>query len=92
MSSDNIQVTFVRVTEDSRCPTDVQCAWAGRAVIDIQVSPTGGGPGAVQLTLGGTSSATFGDYTVDLRDLDPSPVSTGEIEQDEYVATLIVSK
>src|SRR6188472_4161830 len=27
------QLTFVKLTGDSRCPTNVQCVWAGSAVI-----------------------------------------------------------
>ncbi|MBT8262187.1 MAG: hypothetical protein KJO05_05150 [Bacteroidia bacterium] len=32
------QITFAEVLEDSRCPTDVQCVWAGRARVLILVS------------------------------------------------------
>src|SRR5512141_1108328 len=51
-SSDNVSITFVGVSEDSRCPSGVQCAWAGQAVVQIKVSPTGGGPGTADLVLG----------------------------------------
>src|SRR5690349_4901620 len=56
--SEPLEVTFVNVTEDSRCPTGVQCFWAGQAIITIKVAPTGGGPGTVPLTLGGGKAGT----------------------------------
>ncbi|HSM14607.1 MAG TPA: hypothetical protein VLA66_11125 [Thermoanaerobaculia bacterium] len=31
-------VRFVRVVEDSRCPTGVTCVWAGRAVVEVAAS------------------------------------------------------
>jgi len=29
---------FVRVVEDSRCPVGVTCVWAGRALVELEVS------------------------------------------------------
>ena len=31
-------VTPMRVTEDSRCPVDAECVWAGRLVVDTRIS------------------------------------------------------
>lgn len=60
---------YVRLANDSRCKPDVQCVWAGDAVIDLQWLPSGGpgrtvslhsnpqaGPNAVVLD---TSRVTF---------------------------------
>src|SRR5215208_7155362 len=33
-----LQVAFRAVTEDSRCPRRVNCIWAGRATVDLEVS------------------------------------------------------
>ena len=35
------RLTFKRVTEDSRCPVDVTCVWAGDAKIEITISRNG---------------------------------------------------
>jgi len=35
------RLTFKRVTEDSRCPVDVTCVWAGDARIEITISRNG---------------------------------------------------
>lgn len=33
----NLVVTPARVLEDSRCPRDVQCVWAGRLVVETRI-------------------------------------------------------
>lgn len=33
---------YVRLANDSRCKPDVQCVWAGDALIELQWSPTAG--------------------------------------------------
>ena len=39
--ADAARITFRAVTEDSRCPVDVTCVWAGDAKIEIVVSRKG---------------------------------------------------
>jgi hypothetical protein len=34
---DGILITFEKVLEDSRCPENVQCVWAGRARVEVIV-------------------------------------------------------
>lgn len=78
---DGVQITFVGVGQDSRCPPDVQCIWEGDAEVRLRV-------GTEEVTLhthGGTqypNSATVGGRTITLRDLTRSP----------YTATLVVTK
>lgn len=89
---------FVNVTEDSRCPSDVQCIWAGQVSILIEYSraSTGQSLGNFTLTLMGSSSTeistTIEGYLVKLARVDPYPVSTEQIQPSNYVATLIVLK
>ena len=37
----NARITFKQVREDSRCPTDVMCVWAGDAKIEITIARQG---------------------------------------------------
>ncbi len=37
----NITIKFIEVVEDSRCPKGVDCMWAGRAVVKVEVSQNG---------------------------------------------------
>jgi len=35
--TDGIRITFLGITEDSRCPTNVNCIWEGRVVAEFKV-------------------------------------------------------
>ncbi|WP_326982757.1 hypothetical protein VUJ46_21800 [Chryseobacterium sp. MYb264] len=76
-----MNVTFTGISEDSRCPADVNCIWAGAAVADVQVMGTTTRP--VNLHLATTDnagrnyfkSAEFNGYTITLTELTPYPDS-----------------
>jgi hypothetical protein len=36
------EITFIEVLEDSRCPKNVTCIWAGQAKVRLSVQPKGG--------------------------------------------------
>jgi hypothetical protein len=95
MTAENLQITFVKVTEDSRCPSNVQCIWAGQAKV-VLTAVAAGMPRDIELTLGGGSpsaaSASFGAYTVELRNLEPYPDATRQIKPGDTIATLLVTK
>ena len=67
-----VTVKLVEVRNDSRCPSDVQCAWAGNAELAIEV---GAEPVSVNSHLD-PKSATAGGLTVTFVSLEPYPVST----------------
>src|SRR5574342_1006413 len=37
LETENIQIKFLNVTEDSRCPSDVACVWEGMATIIVNI-------------------------------------------------------
>lgn len=41
ITTEELAIEFMEVMEDSRCPTDVVCVWAGRAVVKLGVSADG---------------------------------------------------
>jgi plastocyanin len=96
IKSEGIQVKFVNVTSDSRCPSDVKCVWAGRATIMVEVWKDGRILDKLNLTAsasnGKENAKSFDDYSIWLEKLEPYPKSTQKIEGSDYVATLIVQK
>ena len=40
--ADASRIQYLRLVSDSRCPPDVQCVWAGDAVIALRWTPTSG--------------------------------------------------
>lgn len=73
-----VTVRFGAVKNDSRCPSDVQCVWAGDAEVDLVLTPDGGGT-AERLALHTTQEPRAGTargLTISLLSLAPVPVST----------------
>jgi hypothetical protein len=91
----DLTLRFEAVIEDSRCPADAQCIWAGRAVVAIEARAGAGAPETLTLGLPGgiTPDApelqAAGAHTVRLLSLDPYPATSGGPPL-PYVATLIV--
>ena len=96
--SQEMTVTFAEVTEDSRCPADVQCIQAGQATARIELEWNATGVGEASLTtLPGSilseDSQTVGDYVVVMHSLRPYPAQAGEpIDDEDYVAIVMVAK
>lgn len=81
---------FMEVRNDSRCPVDVQCVWAGDAEVVFTAGPEATsivlhahGPGAVK---------RYNDLKLELISLEPAPRSGVAIEQRDYVATVRLSR
>jgi len=59
-----LQVRPVRVVEDSRCPMNARCVWAGRLILRAEVR-TGDRRSTVDLTLGEAMAADGGQLTLE---------------------------
>jgi hypothetical protein len=91
-----LDVRFVGVTDDSRCPSDVVCVWEGDAAVGVETELVGvpeshtlhttGGPG------GGPRAVERDGYRIELEELRPYPVSDQAIAPAEYRATLVVTR
>jgi hypothetical protein len=93
IAGEPLRVTFERVVEDSRCPTNTTCIWAGDAVVRIGLRGANAESGTLDLhTLSDTAAeGSFQKYRLRLVQLAPTPHESGGIPADQYVATLIVS-
>ena len=86
------RIAFTRVTEDSRCPTNVVCVWEGEAKIEVAISRNGAPANTAILTLRPpTNEAQLGDLVVRFVGLAPAPVSP-EPAPRKYVAELVIRK
>jgi hypothetical protein len=85
-----IEVQFVSVIEDSRCPADTTCFWAGQAVVRLGVQSRPGGKSQYDVPQG--QSVVIGKYRVTVLKVSPEPGPTRKISPDEYRATLKVER
>lgn len=84
-----LNVTFDKVAEDSRCPTGVQCVWAGNGAVALTVSTPGTAKYAVTLNTTITpKTVKAGPYEISLVGLKPYPTQGSKIPPATYVATL----
>ena len=91
-----LRIQFAAVSNDSRCPSDVTCVWAGNAAVRLDVSTNRSNGKSLTLNTAKVSSlateADYRGYKVKLVDLSPYPRSDRKIAAGDYVVTLLVSK
>ncbi len=94
VSGESLTVRFDAVPEDSRCPTGVQCVWAGNARVAVTLAKTGQPSASLSLNTNlEPRSGSYLDYTIELLGLAPYPSSKGgAISQSQYRATFVVRK
>lgn len=90
LQDSHLLVRFDTVTEDSRCPADVQCVWEGNATARVTVDSAGTAAVADFRTSGGQPVRLFG-WTFELRDLRPARTTQSVPRPREYVITLRAS-
>lgn len=83
-----LSVEFVRVVDDSRCPSDVTCVWAGE--VKVQLSTRINAAEAVQHEITAGQQATVGALRLVVVKVQPEPISTRPISPEEYRVTLKV--
>lgn len=99
LESEGMKITFLDVTEDSRCPTNVSCIWEGRVVAEFKVEKDGetllrsatDNPNSPPGGDGTLSSAfeAFG-HNITLEEVTPYPEGSDLIEKSEYKAKITV--
>jgi hypothetical protein len=88
LSKHGLDIEFVRVIEDSRCPSDTSCVWAGE--VKVRLSIRNSGDQATQHDVVAGQAAFIGKYRVAVVQVQPEPVSTRTIAPEEYRVTLKV--
>jgi hypothetical protein len=89
-SIDNSLNFSITEINDSRCPSDVVCIWAGKADVKIKVeSPV---PGTITLSTYDNPVDTVGNYSFKIIDVLPYPISTKTIRLEDYIVMLKIEK
>jgi len=99
LAKSKLVIKFVKVIEDSRCPADVNCIWAGNAKIEVEITKGSKSKTFVLNTTGNETAANFANYSVTFTDLKPEKTTgtDGEDKKDKpcsvpYKATFTVEK
>lgn len=92
---EKLSIKFEAVQNESRCPTGVQCIWAGNAAIVIQLSKKNKQsiPAILNTNTAVQPNETeYKGYKIRLVALNPYPKVDQKIDENDYEATLIVTK
>ena len=87
----DLQVSFEKVVEDSRCPADVVCIQAGDVVVALQARWKDGASDFQLRTAGGRNAAVAGAYHVRLVRVHPEANTSHPIASGDYRAVLEVT-
>lgn len=88
-----ITIRLVGVTDESRCPSDVQCVWAGNAVVKLMLNGAGTTESEISLNTNlDPRMTTLDGYSIKLATVKPYPRSGTTIKPADYVATLEVRR
>jgi hypothetical protein len=94
IASESMEIKFIAVTEDSRCPKNVQCIQAGKVSCDVEISKDGT-KGNILLTQTGltdnSGEYTYPNYAI-VFDVSPYPEAGKQISSGDYRLSLTVSK
>jgi hypothetical protein len=85
----NVTITPRQVVDDSRCPTDVQCIWAGTAHVRASIN-TSAEMRDETFELG--KPLRLGAYTITLSELTPAKSAGDEIPASSYRFVFTVSR
>jgi hypothetical protein len=89
----SLRLQFTEVSGDSRCPTDAVCIQGGDAIVHVRASgESAAASSELHTSDSARASAVHGPFRIALLALQPFPFSTRTISQDEYRATLRVTR
>lgn len=105
IESENIEVKFLKVLEDSRCPTNVSCVWSGQLIAEVAVTKNGKPVGTFALNnieaIRNKDKKVFEDYALTLVKVEPgriysnfgTPNSTiTDTKPEDYVLSFLLTK
>ncbi len=96
IESEKIKIQNLQVEEDSRCPADVQCVWAGQVKVKVNVVKNQQDLGEFNLiSQAGAEDLgvkTFDGYGIKVIEVAPYPKQNQKPEPSDYVVTLVVSR
>jgi hypothetical protein len=89
LEAEKLEVQFVGIARDSRCPTDVTCVWAGEVVVRLAIRSDGT---TTQHEVKETESATADGFTVTVLQVLPARTSSQPIAAADYRVTLKITR
>ena len=94
--NENLSITFNAYPNESRCPSDVTCVWAGFVEVELLINEKGKETVLKLSTEPNVSGipvqANVGDYSIKLIDVIPYPATNIRIDPNQFKVILLVEK
>jgi hypothetical protein len=87
--SDELEVKFVGIASDSRCPRDLTCVWAGEVIVRLDLRKDGR---TKELAVKETEGLPVDGYTVSVLEVLPVRASSHPIAPADYRVTLKLAR
>ena len=88
----DLRLTFQRVANDSRCPIDAVCVWAGDAEIALRIEQGSQAAVAALHTHLEPKQTVWNGYTIQFVSLAPSLSASSPVDPAQYRAQLLVTR
>jgi len=89
-------IEFIDLVEESRCPSNLDCIWEGRAVVSLALTnvETINVELATENNIDGTSKLTtiYNNFLIELLTINPQPINDVLVPKEEYVVILEVTE
>ncbi|MCB0522311.1 MAG: hypothetical protein H6577_16725 [Lewinellaceae bacterium] len=93
LDAGDVRLTFVGVTEDSRCPEGVNCIQEGQVRVVLDGSADGAGMQKMEFAKKPSDknlSKTLGKYKIQLMQVSPYPKQNKQIKPEDYVLKVVI--
>lgn len=87
-----LKIKFLEVTEDSRCPTGVNCIWAGNAKVKVQIIGSHRSQIFEFNTTTGPKGDIFDGWAITIDNLTPYPHADKPIDKKLYKVKFAISR
>lgn len=87
-----LKIKFLEVIEDSRCPTGVDCIWAGNAKVKVKIIGSHSSQVFEFNTNIGAKGDIFDGWAITIDKLTPYPRADKEIDKKTYNVELSISR
>lgn len=92
IGDDELVIRFIEVVNDSRCPTGVQCIWAGEVSVKVEIEYKSQTKSMILTQSGsGESETRFLDYMISF-DVQPYPEAEKQLKDADYQLLLVVTR
>lgn len=87
-----LKIKFLEVTEDSRCPTGVNCIWAGNAKVKVKIIGARSSKEFEFNTNMGPKGDTFEGWAITIDELTLAPHADKPVDPKSYKAKFTVTR